>query len=80
MSELGPVLIGAREVYDAVVRLTGRVDVHIAQQSVRQDELARDVADHETRIRTVERRQWKLPSLATVLAGLSLVVSIWHLH
>lgn len=44
------VAITGREIYDAVVRLTGRVDVLIEQhQATRQD-----VQDHETRLRQVE--------------------------
>lgn len=72
--EVGPIIITAREVYDAVIRLTGRVDVLISQQSG----TAQDVADHENRLRSLERRRWQLPGLATVMAGLSLVASFWH--
>lgn len=60
------VYITSREIYDAVVRLTGRVDVLIEQQSATQH----DVSDHETRLRTLERARWPLPSLA-VLASLA---------
>jgi hypothetical protein len=61
---LSGVVITSREIYDAVVRLTGRVDVMIAQQ---QDAGTR-ITDHETRLRTLERARWPLPALATVLA------------
>jgi hypothetical protein len=54
------VYITSREIYDAVVRLTGRVDVLIEQQSSTQ----RDMADHESRLRTLERSRWPLLSLA----------------
>ena len=70
---LGPIVITSREVYDAVVRLTGRVDVLINQQSATQS----DVADHESRLRLLERGRWPLPSLAALLAVGSLMVSLF---
>lgn len=73
MSEpLGLVVVTAREIYDAVVRLTGRVDVLIEQQATATTELA----DHENRIRTLERARWPLPSVGVVLAVLSLIVAL----
>lgn len=56
MTSLDPlvgVTITAREIYDGIVRLTGRVDVLIEQQSATQA----DVADHEGRLRTLEQRR-----------------------
>lgn len=86
------VTITMREVYDAVLTLTGRVDAVLA----RQDETARDVADHETRLRALEqasvppsavarldertsaleRARWPLPSLAALTALGALVLAL----
>lgn len=64
MEPLGGVTITAREIYDAVVRLTGRVDVLIEQQHQAQT----DLQDHETRIRTLERARWPLPAVSVLIA------------
>lgn len=77
------VVITLKEIWEAVTRLTGRVDVLITQQ----DTLSRDQQDHErqskaghddheTRIRSLERRQWPLPTVAILLSlgGLALVI------
>lgn len=69
---LGYAVISSREIYDAVVRLTGRVDVLIEQQSHTQA----DVVDHEARIRTLERARWPLPSLAVLLSLAAVVVPL----
>lgn len=69
---LGGVVITSREIYDAVVRLTGRVDVLIEQQGT----TSRDVTDHEARLRTVERRLWPLPSAAVLLSLAALAATI----
>lgn len=61
---LSGVVITSREIYDAVVRLTGRVDVLIQQQA----DAVHDISDHETRLRTLERARWPLPALASILA------------
>jgi hypothetical protein len=68
---LGPIVITSREVYDAVVRLTGRVDVLIAQQQA----AAADLQDHETRLRSLERARWPLPSASLLVAIGALVLS-----
>lgn len=72
MEPLGGVTITAREIYDAVVRLTGRVDVLIEQQN----EARHDLQDHETRLRTLERARWPLPSLAVLIAAGSLAYAV----
>ncbi|KOV86181.1 MULTISPECIES: hypothetical protein [unclassified Streptomyces] len=41
-------------------------------------ELGKDVADHETRIRALERGRWPLPSLAAVVAVGSLGMTVWQ--
>lgn len=72
MDPMGPVIITSREIYDAVVRLTGRVDVLIEQQAATRD----DVTDHESRLRALERARWPLPSVAllTSLAAFAYTV------
>lgn len=64
--------ITGREIYDAVVRLTGRVDVLIEQHQSTQT----DVQDHEDRLRSLERSRWPLPSAAALIALASLVLGI----
>jgi hypothetical protein len=70
---LGPVIITGREIYDAVVRLTGRVDVLIAQQTATQQ----DVADHEARLRALERARWPLPAAALLVALAAFLVPLF---
>jgi len=76
------VVITLKEIWEAVTRLTGRVDVLITQQ----DTLSRDQAnheresdavrkDHEDRLRSLERRQWPLPTVA-VLVSLSALAAV----
>lgn len=83
MDPLGPVVITGREIYDAVVRLTGRVDVLIEQQNT----TARDLQDHEkvsasthadfeSRLRSLERARWPLPSLAAAVSLAALAMTI----
>lgn len=70
---LGSITITSREVYDAVVRLTGRVDVLITQQSA--DRI--DIADHEARLRALEKARWPLPSAAVLLSLAALITTIF---
>jgi hypothetical protein len=65
------VTIQSREIYDAVVRLTGRVDVLITQH----DESRTDIKDHEMRIRQLESNRWPLQSISLVVAAAALVVT-----
>jgi hypothetical protein len=69
---LGPVVIGPREIYDAVVRLQGSVDRLADQQAAVRVELA----DHEQRLRAGERLRWPLPALSAVMALVALVVTL----
>lgn len=76
MEPLGGVVITSREIYDAVVRLTGRVDVLIEQQTATHQ----DVQDHENRLRSLERGRWPLPALTIVIALGSLAlagIALW---
>lgn len=70
---MGSISITAREVYDAVVRLTGRVDVLIEQVTKTRTE----VQDHENRLRSLERARWPLPSAAILLSVAALVIPLF---
>lgn len=74
MSEppLSGVVITAREIYDAVVRLTGRVDVLIEQQT----QTTHEVQDHEARLRSLEKARWPLPAASVLIAITSLAVAV----
>lgn len=66
------VVISAREIYDAIARLTGRVDVVIAQN----EDMRKKHEDHELRLRALERNRWPLPTVAVLVAVASLAVAI----
>lgn len=66
------VTITSREIYDGIVRLTGRVDVLI--ETVRQN--TAQVMDHESRLRTLERARWPLPAAALLLSVTALVLPL----
>jgi len=67
----GGIFIHGKEIYDAVIRLTGRVDVLIEGQA----HLTDDSKDHENRLRSLERSRWPLPSVAVLVALGSLVLA-----
>jgi hypothetical protein len=69
---LSGVVITSREIYDAVVRLTGRVDVLIQQQAGTESH----TQDLEARMRNVERRLWPLPSAALVLSLVGIAITV----
>jgi hypothetical protein len=62
------VYVTSREIYDAVVRLTGRVDVLIEQHSAH----SADLQDHESRIRVLEKARWPLPMFSLVIGLLGI--------
>lgn len=70
---LSGVVITSREIYDAVVRLTGRVDVLIEQQNHANNE----IQDHEARLRSLEKGRWPLPALSVLLALGSFGLALW---
>lgn len=72
---LGPVVIGAREVYDAVVKLTGTVERLVDGHA----DADRRLVDHEARLRALERSRWPLPSVAALVAVASLLVATYSL-
>ncbi|MEU8270821.1 hypothetical protein AB0B89_27145 [Sphaerisporangium sp. NPDC049002] len=72
LDQLGPVSIGAREIYDELKTVGVKVD-HVSSQL---DGVVADVADHETRLRAIERNRWPLPALAALVAVASLVLTL----
>jgi hypothetical protein len=66
------VMIGPKEIYDAVIGLTATVERVANQQS----DTRNDVADHETRIRGLERGRWPLPTIAALAGVGALIVAI----
>lgn len=74
MEPLTGMVITAREIYDAVVRLTGRVDVLINQQ----EHTTKAIQDHEMRIRFIERSRWPLPSVALLVSLGALAFEFFH--
>lgn len=76
MTQTPDPLLGAviqpREIYDAVVRLTGRVDVVIMQS----EEYKADIKDHEMRLRQLESSRWPLPTLSVLMAAAALLLTL----
>jgi hypothetical protein len=67
------VVIDLKAIYDQLVVLNTRVELLMSKQL----EQERDSADHETRLRTLEKARWPLPSAALlvslVTAGIALL-------
>lgn len=61
-----------KETYDAVLRLTGRVDSLIEQTTL----LRTRHDDHEERLRTLERMRWPVSSVTILVALISVGLSI----
>lgn len=57
------------DLYDKVVGLSARLDVMLS----RIDDVLRDVSDHETRLRQLERSRWPVANV-TVLVGIASLV------
>ncbi|MEU6246424.1 hypothetical protein [Glycomyces sp. NPDC047010] len=77
--DLGTVTIGAREIYDEVVSMRGdlgRFGGELSRISDADETTQENLADHEDRLRQMERRLWAIPTAATLLAVGSLVVAI----
>jgi hypothetical protein len=68
---MGPVYIGAREIYDQVVR----VDSSVHRVSDQITDLALDVKDHESRLRLLEKARWPIPALAILISMASLALT-----
>lgn len=77
---VGPVVIGAREIYDKVVEVGGHVtDLRTELRLVQQDviELKQDLAEYKDRLRSVERRVWAIPSASTIIATVALLITLY---
>lgn len=70
MDSLGPVVIGPREIYDKLVLLESAVS-RLADKAADAD---RDHADHEARLRALERARWPLPSIAVLVSLVALAL------
>ena len=68
---LGPVIIGAREIYDSLQKAVGLLERSIN----RIDDHDGDLKDHETRLRALERARWPLPTLSVLVAIAALVLA-----
>lgn len=68
----GPaVVIGLKEIYDQLVALNTKVEVLIGDVADQDTK----VADHETRLRSLERARWPLPTLAVLVALASAAIA-----
>lgn len=61
-----------REIYDAVLRLTGKMDVLIIQTEERKEV----DKDHEIRIRQLEGNRWPLPTLGALTGIAALIITL----
>lgn len=68
--------IGIREVYEAVMHIgqtlsemNARLGAHIAQSDERARGVEQDLADHEGRIRSLERKSWALAGAAAAVGA-----------
>ena len=73
-SDPGPVVvIGLQQIYENVVETKAQLQLLVAQHT----EQARDLSDHEGRLRALERARWPLPSLAALLSVVSLALALY---
>jgi hypothetical protein len=77
------VLIGLKEVYEAVLRIDGKVTAFNEQLlNLKEDfielkkDQEKDHADHESRIRSLEARQWPLPTVAILLSVGAVITTV----
>jgi len=76
----GHVIIGPQEIYNLCLELRTqgnetRSDIRAMRETMNQ--VVADLKDHEDRLRAVERRAWAIPSAATVIAMMALLVSAY---
>ncbi|WKU45960.1 hypothetical protein Q3V23_18905 [Streptomyces sp. VNUA116] len=55
-----------------------RVDGALALLVQRSDQTDKALADHETRLDSLERARWPLPSLAALVSLAAVIVSVWQ--
>lgn len=78
MSE-NEVVITLKEVYEAQ-KEQGRIQTEISSKLDRlldkHDRIDERVEDHESRMRTLEKRVWSIPSIATLIAIASFIYQV----
>lgn len=70
--QFGPVVITAREIYDAVIRVSAKVDTVALQQTYAEQERT----DLQRRVTSLERMRWPLPSVAALCGIAAVVIAI----
>jgi len=70
----GSVIITPTEVY-VEVRATGDAVRELAHKL---DTIPTELADHEVRIRGLERGRWPLPALAAIVSIAALILGVWQ--
>jgi len=63
----------AAEIYAQLAKLTAKIDVLITKMDSSQVQ----IADHETRIRALEKSRWPLASVSVLVGIIAVVVTIW---
>lgn len=83
---LGPVVITAREIYDQLVRVVAAVErladgLDGQRRDLRDHETEHQKveADHESRLRSLEKARWPLPALAVLVSLAALVLPLLKL-
>lgn len=66
------VVIDLRAIYDQLIVLNTKVERLVSKQ----DEHERDNADHEARLRSLEKARWPLPAAAFLLSLITFGVAI----
>lgn len=72
MDPHAPVVVTVRDIWEELVRLRSSVERLVD----RGDVITSEIADHETRLRSLERARWPLPSLAVLVSIAALTVTI----
>lgn len=71
MDPLGPVVITAQHIYDQLVKLVdvvGGMSARIDRLNDGHDDAKKDLADHEVRLRALEKGRWPLPTVSVLAA------------
>jgi hypothetical protein len=68
----GYVVIDLKTIYDQILILNTRVELIMSKQL----EHDRDSADHENRLRTLEKARWPLPAAALLLSLVSAGIAL----
>lgn len=77
LSDSGNSVVTLRDIFAKLQEVAE--DVTVLRQDARHADLL--AADHERRLRAIERRVWAFPSIATIIAAAGLFVAIYdRLH